>query len=554
MYAQSIQVSFTILSLPILAGVAVFAVLRHPRWRASWCFAGVFASLALHQAFEALIGTSNAPWQELLVFSRIQVAAFSVLLISGSLLALSLHRTRPMPWEWLLVVAVFLSATTRALHYATLQGAIVPGCRWPSGMPCFAIDAADNAASGLLGAAGIVITGFLFWRAEYGATGVRRRILRRHLLAMVGLLVATGIVAFSAAYLDIGWPVPYGVLMVAGAVVATRMLVLLDDEGQPALAFSHSRKWLLWLAGLIAGVTLDTALFPSMRFPLFALIVLGIGVMVVMSELMNRTASQPAPLQSSSVGGPERSLAPGSADPRVFRAPAAAAPGASNPPDQAVDEHSDDDAPAVQVHLFGPMRVLRSGEVLNNTSQVWRSAKTRSLLAYLALKGDQGATQIELVDALWPHSGDWNGADDTRNRKNLHSYLSTLRKVLEPDGERGSGTFIERDSERLYLRHSGGLWVDMWEFECLIEAAAVYKRAGRGDDLLAALERLASLYDPTGLLPDELHLPLELVEPYREHCRQRWQWALRLLQEHHDATGDDERAARVATIMRQAAS
>ncbi|MCB0199487.1 MAG: hypothetical protein KDI03_05380 [Anaerolineae bacterium] len=434
-----------------------------------------------------------------------------MLLISGCLMAISLYQSRPFRWEWLLAGIVFLTATARAGHYATLNGEIIPGCRWPSGMPCFAVNAADNTISGLLGAVGIVITGFLFWRAEYTATGARRTVLRRYLLWLVGLFVITGVVAFSSTYLQLGQVVPYGVFLIAAAILATRMLILLDEDAHTRLAMSSSRRWWLWLAALLVSVVVNSVLFPSLRIPVLALIVLGIGVMAGISSLINinGTAAQSGLANEAAI------LSSVSAQ-----------------------EHEDVREPALQIFLFGPMRVLRDGEQMPNTAETWRSAKTRSLLAFLALRRESGATQIEIVDALWPPNSELDAASERNSLSALRSYFSTLRRVLDPEGPRGSDRFVVHEGERYYLRPDEA-WVDVWQFDALTSEAERLLAQEHHTEGLQHWQQATALYSPEGLLPDETYLPTTLLEPIREQLRQRWLLGQRCLA----ATANDESSA-----------
>jgi DNA-binding SARP family transcriptional activator len=205
------------------------------------------------------------------------------------------------------------------------------------------------------------------------------------------------------------------------------------------------------------------------------------------------------------------------------------------------------DAP-LRIYLFGPMRVVRAGDALLNTSEVWRSAKTRSLLAWLALRREAGATQIEIIDALWPVGSEWDSEAERASMSALRSYFSTLRRVLDPDGPRGSDRWIVHEGERYYLR-SDGVWCDVWQFEALAGQAEALLAQGRQEEGLACWRQAVALHAPEGLLPDEAYLPAPLIEPAREGLRQRWLAGLRRLAQ---AELDSSQAADLWETIHQA--
>ena len=197
----------------------------------------------------------------------------------------------------------------------------------------------------------------------------------------------------------------------------------------------------------------------------------------------------------------------------------------------------------MRVYLFGPLRVYQRGALLPNTAEVWRSAKTRSLLACLALGSERGVTQTQIVDALWPLRSELDGDAERRSLTAFRSYLSTLRTVLEPGAPRGSERYVIHDGSRYRLRRNDGLWVDAWAFEAAASRAEAAIAAGHSAAGLAAWEEALNLYTPEGLLPDETHLLPEFLEPAREQFRQRWLRGLRQMARAAEALGQHERAA-----------
>jgi DNA-binding SARP family transcriptional activator len=197
----------------------------------------------------------------------------------------------------------------------------------------------------------------------------------------------------------------------------------------------------------------------------------------------------------------------------------------------------------LRVYLFGPLRVYQQGVLLPNTAEVWRSAKTRSLLACLALSGERGVTQTQIVDALWPLRSELDGDAERRSLTAFRSYLSTLRSVLEPGAPRGSECYVIHDGSRYCLRRDDGLWVDAWAFEAAASRAEAAIAAGRSAAGLASWEEALNLYPQEGLLPDETHLLPEFLEPVREQFRRRWLRGLRQMARAAETLGQHERAA-----------
>ena len=91
--------------------------------------------------------------------------------------------------------------------------------------------------------------------------------------------------------------------------------------------------------------------------------------------------------------------------------------------------------------------------------------KQRAVLALLVLAGGDVVPADRLVDSLWGEAQPRNGTGA------LHSYLSHLRKRLEPDRD-------ARSREGLIARHGPGYvlrvdadTVDAWQFERLLQQA-----------------------------------------------------------------------------------
>ncbi|MFZ2489780.1 MAG: hypothetical protein WAZ19_16865 [Anaerolineae bacterium] len=491
---------FSLLDIALLTSLTAFILIRRPRKLLTWAFAAEMTGLAIFfiaeiaQKQPAITPYGITVWKFVLTMG-------SHLAIYAALALVYLLRDKHLEkWEVFIVLIII--------------GRMIVDAVWAAGFyllqpprVCLSIVAFDHLrclydepraiATALIAE---VLLGLLFLSTAFKATEPKRSILRRYLLWIVLMMVAGSVFWQSLELTNSTKPdiLPVAPILLISFLPGLRLFLALEEKETGISIPITTWPIMLWVVLLLAAVILDL-IWGVPNAPVWTLLALAGGLTAGAAVLFNSAESHAAIASSDFVSSP------------------AATSETSLPPQ------------LLQIYLFGPMRVVRNGEALSNTSEVWRSAKTRSLLAYLALKGNDGVTQIELVDALWPHNGDITGADDQRHRKNLNSYLSTLRKVLEPDGDRGSETFVERDSERIYLRHAAGIEVDIWEFEQLGTAAYAHRRAGDEEAMLAALNALVKLYHFDGLLPDELYLPIEFIESRREYYRQQWMRARQIL-------------------------
>jgi DNA-binding SARP family transcriptional activator len=290
-------------------------------------------------------------------------------------------------------------------------------------------------------------------------------------------------------------------LTLLAALVGLRLFLALEEEETGVRFPELGWRALAWLVLLIVAVILDLA-WDWLNAPVWTLAVLAAGIAGGGAYLINLLARRPAATQEIRERR-DSPITPLISDGLPERKP-------------------------LQLFLLGPMRVVRDGEALPNTTEVWRSSKTRSLLALLVLRREAGVTQVELIDALWPPGAELDASAERSSLSALRSYLSTLRRVLDPAGPRGSDRWIVREGERYTLR-SDGLWVDIWQFEALASQAEALLAQDRQQEGLACWQQAAALYAPEGLLPDESYLPAPLIEPVRESLRQRWLSGLRCL-------------------------
>ena len=127
-----------------------------------------------------------------------------------------------------------------------------------------------------------------------------------------------------------------------------------------------------------------------------------------------------------------------------------------------------------RIELFGGLRVLSGERVMTR----FRTHKTASLLAYLALFPERPHSREELCDLLWPE------ADLDAGRMNLRVALSSLRRQMEPPGT-PHGAVLVADRSKIHL-NPAVCTTDIAEFEAVLAASS-----GAEEE---ALTRAVSLY------------------------------------------------------------
>ncbi|MER2599797.1 MAG: hypothetical protein ABTQ73_09775 [Caldilineales bacterium] len=324
-----------------------------------------------------------------------------------------------------------------------------------------------------------------------------------------------------------------GVAVLMALAVLMRMFLALEEMETGVRFPTLGWQALMWLFGLLLAVFADLV-WKSMEAPVLTMIALAVGMAGGGTALVNSLLHHPAKADALA-------FAP-TGDLSLQRA-AVAMPFTSSQPLEAVTP----DPYVLRVFLFGPMRVVRQGESLANTAEVWRSGKTRSLLVLLALRRHNGVTAFDIAEALWPTGAEMDGDADRKSQSAMRSYLSTLRRVLDPE-PRSDQPRIVRDGERYFLR-SEGLWLDLWEFETLVEQAEKLTASAAFAEALACWQQAVALYSPEGLLPDEMNLPAEIIELMRQRTQRCYLKGLRILA-HAEAI--DERAVTLWEALNQA--
>ncbi|MET0423237.1 MAG: BTAD domain-containing putative transcriptional regulator [Actinoplanes sp.] len=129
------------------------------------------------------------------------------------------------------------------------------------------------------------------------------------------------------------------------------------------------------------------------------------------------------------------------------------------------------------IRLLGTPRVTLAGQELS-----LGSAQRRAVFAALAVSPGRGLSKDELIAAVW-------GDDPPASAKgNLYTYVSALRRVLEPARDRWSSGAILTSEGGSYRLHVSPDAVDVCRFEKLREQSRASRAAGDVAGELTALE------------------------------------------------------------------
>jgi DNA-binding SARP family transcriptional activator/predicted ATPase len=180
--------------------------------------------------------------------------------------------------------------------------------------------------------------------------------------------------------------------------------------------------------------------------------------------------------------------------------------------------------PRLSLSLLGPFVATLDGQAVT-----FATAKTRALLAYLAVEADRPHARALLAGLLWPDQPDRDAL------KNLRNTLARLRAALGDHGRPGDPhpPFLLVSAQAIQLNPASDHWLDVAEFER--QAGPQTTRPGsKGQDLALAANNLllaADLYRGpflAGLAVDSAAFE-EWVLLRREQLDQQAQTAIRRL-------------------------
>jgi DNA-binding SARP family transcriptional activator len=135
----------------------------------------------------------------------------------------------------------------------------------------------------------------------------------------------------------------------------------------------------------------------------------------------------------------------------------------------------------VSVHLLGPMSVVIDDVPVDE----WSSARIRSLFGYLLTHRQPWPAREVLMEVFWPESS----AKASRNSLNvaIHGLRRVLSKARDvPVIVYSGGTYR--------LHPDVHLWLDVEEFDGLVERGRLHEDTGETDQATAAYEFAAGLY------------------------------------------------------------
>src|SRR5512132_2478860 len=96
---------------------------------------------------------------------------------------------------------------------------------------------------------------------------------------------------------------------------------------------------------------------------------------------------------------------------------------------------------SMQFLVLGPLEVIADGQPL-----ALRAAKQRALLAVLLVHANRAVSADRLIDALWA------GRPPSSAAKTLQTYVSQLRRELEPDAAPGARRLLQTVEDGYRLR------------------------------------------------------------------------------------------------------
>jgi len=522
--------------MSLAVAVIGYVAARRPRERSTWAFVCAGAGVLGIYLSEYLLYRTGLSAEEGFFWQKAMSVGAGLASIGAVGVALALRETPVPRWERALAWALTLRAVLDIVFIVTLVPNPQPDCMGPWGSPMLHCDRAHSldASIALLT---IPFAIGLFYRTYRLASDTRRRAFITYLLPAFLLICLGSIISILWGLRRVGPLFPTGIIVAPAAAFAATGLLHLETPSARDPALPTGLWLLLGWTGLLAAAFLVDARWLSGQAPLMSLLTL-IGGLAAGLALMAWRA------------GPSQTAAPGAAGgaDAVFPAPAGILDRqeSTTMPVEAAGPVREDTVrlpgPAWRIHLFGSFCVERDGEKLPNHANVWRSDKSRSLLAYLALAGDQGLTREQLVDALWPLRDDGDGEAEQRSLNALRSYLSTVRKVLEPERPRSADSLIAHDGGRYRLVTRPEVWVDVREFERLTKETERLGAAGADAAAAETWECAIALHGELGLLPDEGYLPAEVIEAERERLRQQWLRGVRSLARCYAERGPVERA------------
>jgi DNA-binding SARP family transcriptional activator len=175
----------------------------------------------------------------------------------------------------------------------------------------------------------------------------------------------------------------------------------------------------------------------------------------------------------------------------------------------------------VEICLLGSFRLTRWG----SPSLARVGSKTETLLAGLALAGDNGLPREVLLERLWPES------DPQLARQSLNSLVHALRRLVRV--QLGDAVPVLNLGGFYRLNLEAGVGVDVMRFDELADTGDGHRRLGDESGAARFYARALEIYRGDLSCLTDIHAVVE-----RERLRSRYMELLARLGDYHFARGD----------------
>jgi hypothetical protein len=195
------SVVFSLLTLPLLAGMVMFVLIRRPRHAVTWTFVGVMAGLIVFYLANVIVYQPGISVHTSLLWQVVAIQGANLTVLAALLLNYLLRDRRLEPWEWAIVAFIVVRMVIDTIWLLGLLQADVPRpCLDPHGLPRISCPPDDRLAvtTGAISAASVAV---LFVSTTFKAAEPRRQILRRYIVWVVLLIVAGSLSLHAMALL-----------------------------------------------------------------------------------------------------------------------------------------------------------------------------------------------------------------------------------------------------------------------------------------------------------------------------------------------------------------
>ncbi|MER2599798.1 MAG: hypothetical protein ABTQ73_09780 [Caldilineales bacterium] len=173
---------FSLLTLPLLASMNIFVVMRRPREPLSWGFTGTLISLFVFFLGDVMQYQYGISVESSLMWQYIESLGANGTVLSGLALILILRNRRLLRWEWILFVFIAVRVVFDMVWLGTfVRPEVIQTCTNTLGMPRLTCPPADRWSQFFFALTGLAVIA-LFVSTAFKVTGPRRPIVRRYLV------------------------------------------------------------------------------------------------------------------------------------------------------------------------------------------------------------------------------------------------------------------------------------------------------------------------------------------------------------------------------------